>query len=378
MDLSTCHPNHSSVARPLLRLLIALSFVASTLQPAEAGDRVRTGYWKAGRAPDGWVLYETEHYQVQCAAGETLAMAVGAHAEAMLSVYRDMLPSRKKMPSFVIKIFADREGFLAYRPEASDFVAWYDKDEKELLAYDTGVMLGDRYGPGHIRLVNDYPRELSAWETERLDELFAEINDRYIEDLAGLVAHEAWHQYFHYYTVSWVAMPAWLDEGLGDYFLTARSDGAGGVDVGAVFPDGARISRQIIEDGIALPLGELFDLDQAGYYAEGWARYAQGWSVVHFLMHHDEAPMAELIPAYLKDFKKSKNFRKTNKSIFAGIDLEALDEQWRRWALSLPQDDPMGRLAERFAEMIGPGDLEAPQPWRDVYAWYRERALSER
>lgn len=360
------------------QLVVTLLLVAGSVPQAAAGDRVVPGRWKTGRAPQGWVVHETSNYQVQCAAGEDLAEAVGTHAEAMLAVYRELLPSRKKLPGFVIKVFADREGFLAYRPEAADFLAWYDKDEKELLAYDTGAMNGTRHGPANIRLGDGYPRQLSRREAEQLAELFEEISDRYTEDLAGLVAHEAWHQYFHYYTVSWVAMPAWLDEGLGDYFFTAHDDGSGGIAVGDVFADGARISLQIVEEEIALPLSELFDLDQDGYYEKAWARYAQGWSVVHFLMHHDDAHIAELIPRYLKHFKKSKNFRKTNVAIFDDIDLEQLDEQWRSWALSLELDDPLQQLAERFGEMIGPGDLDAPQTWRDVYGWFRARATAGR
>ncbi|MFT7463167.1 MAG: hypothetical protein ACI9EF_001511 [Pseudohongiellaceae bacterium] len=255
---------------------VAVVIALGLLWPSWAGDQVRPGPWKPGSAPEGWVIHETDHYQVQCAAGERLAGAVGVHAEAMLEVYGELLPARRKLLHFVIKVFANQEGFLAYHPEDERFVAWYDKDERELLAYDTGVLHGARHGSANIRLLDSYSSSFASRDGAQLAELFEEISERYTEDLAGLVAHEAWHQYFHGYTVSWVAMPSWLDEGLGDYFSTARGDEVGTIVVGAVYADGARITRQILEDQIALPIADLLDLDQDAYYEQGWARYAQG------------------------------------------------------------------------------------------------------
>ncbi|MFT7463166.1 MAG: hypothetical protein ACI9EF_001510 [Pseudohongiellaceae bacterium] len=95
-------------------------------------------------------------------------------------------------------------------------------------------------------------------------------------------------------------------------------------------------------------------------------------------MEHDDEGLAQLIPTYLKHFKKSKNFRKTNKHVFSVVDLATLDGEWRRWALSLKQEDPLQLLAERFGERIGPGDLDASQSWLDVYEWYRMREMDRR
>jgi hypothetical protein len=77
--------------------------------------------------------------------------------------------------------------------------------------------------PAIISVGEDVRAKLSEPERQRVAELVEAISDAYVPDTGRALSHEGWHQYFHMYTVSWVAMPSWLDEGVGDYFYMATA-----------------------------------------------------------------------------------------------------------------------------------------------------------
>src|SRR5262249_13171216 len=129
---------------------------------------------------------------------------------------------------------------------------------------------------------------LSDAEHQQVAKLVEAGADAYTFDLVRVLAHEGWHQYFHFYTVSWVPMPQWLDEGVGDYFFMApkeMSDGnLPGYEVGRIFTHRLRRIRRGIEDGDFTPFGKFMGIDQAAYYKNPSVNYAQGWSMVYFLL----------------------------------------------------------------------------------------------
>jgi hypothetical protein len=360
-------------ARPSVALAAFALLLAAG--PALAGDpQVRPGKWNPDKPPPGWLVVETDHYQVQSHVGEGKARRLADHLEGMLDLYREILPFRKRMPTFVLKIFEDQADFRAYSRAGSGALAYYDQGNRELVCYDTGIILGERDIPPEIRLGSDFDGELSEVEWERLHELFAEATDSYVFDLASVLSHEGWHQYFHYYTVSWVDMPSWIGEGLGDYFFTARrrEDGLG-YELGGLNHARLRVIRRAFEVGTSVSFGRLLEFAQADYYSNASVYYAQGWSMVHFLMENADRKHRELIPKLIKDFKRSKNFRKSTERVFKGHDLDELDTAWITWVLKTIPEDPLRTLAVEFSDKIGPEHLEAPQHWKDIY----ERHLLE-
>ena len=377
-------PVVTALTRVLLVLVTVVGSLASQVQkqvqvqeqvPLSAntpGDAaVRPGKWNPRKAPPGWVVVETKHYQVQSEVGEAKGAALGEHLEQMLEIYRDFLPFKKSMPTFVLKVFESRAHFRDYSRAGGGAVAYYDKANRELVSYDTGLVLGKLEMRRAIGLAPNMEAGFSDDELDTLDVLFDQITRSYTMDLANVLSHEGWHQYFHYYTVSWVPMPSWLDEGLGDYFFTARSDDSddedGSYELGALNHGRLRAIHRAFDEGTSVSFGKLLDFEQKDYYSNASVYYAQGWSMMHFLMQHDDERLQALIPKLIKDFKRSKNFRKSTAKVFKGHDLDELDSAWIGWALRSTPEDPLRRLAEQFGRTLGMEDLEGPTYWKLTY-----------
>jgi Flp pilus assembly protein TadD len=101
-------------------------------------------------------------------------------------------------------------------------------------------------------------------------------------------AHDArpllYHEYLHYVLHNrYPRLPAWLHEGLAEYYGTFEVDGEKGV-VG--LPEPARI--EVLRDRPLIPLARLFAGDsRSPEYLEPTARhtfYAESWALVHYLL----------------------------------------------------------------------------------------------
>ena len=360
-----------------MRALLALLLVAA---PALAGDpQVKEGPWNKRDVPKGWVTCETEHFQVQSQIGEDVAVKLGAHLESMLDLYAEFLPTRRKLEtSFVLKIFEAKKGMTDYagmKPDTT-VVAYYRQDTRELVGYDCGFILGKRTIPAALRLRPSTGDDLTDQDRMRINALLDAATDAYFFDLARVLSHEGWHQYFHFYTVSWVSMPSWLDEGLGDYFFMVhrdeKADGTVDYRLGDMNTHRLRSIRRGLEDGKAVTFEKLMDFEQADYYSNPGVFYAQGWSMVQFLMQSPDPARRELIPRLIKDFKDTKNFRKSTDKVFKKLDLAALDQEWIGWLLTQPLDDPLLTLAREFGDRLKPEGLEGETRLIDVYKWYLE------
>jgi hypothetical protein len=99
-----------------------------------------------------------------------------------------------------------------------------------------------------------------------------------------------YHELTHYFVMRGLASrPAWLNEGLAEYFSTAeiREDE---ISLGAVSLD----RLQLLETGSVLPLKDFFAIDTSSpYYNESSKAsvyYAQAWGFIHYLLHGEHAP----------------------------------------------------------------------------------------
>ncbi|MBM3985805.1 MAG: DUF1570 domain-containing protein [Planctomycetes bacterium] len=359
-----------------MKTALLASLLLAPLAAAADDEPVKSGPWNKRDIPAGWAVVETEHYQVQSQIGKETALRLGEHLEAMLEVYADFLPTRRKLETFVLKVFSDKAGFCEYsgfKPDTGT-VAYYNQADKELVGYDCGYVFGQRTTPPLLHLTDAATARLTANEVARLDELFDLATSAYTFDLARVLSHEGWHQYFHFYTVSWVDMPSWLDEGLGDWFFMAARDGQAGTEHGYRLGDmnwhRLRSVRRALEDGLTVTFERLMDFKQADYYANPGVFYAQGWSMVHFLLKSDDARRRELIPRLLKDFKDTKNFVKSTDKVFKGLDLAELDKEWIGWLLLQPVDDPLLDAARQFGAKVPVPDLKGEARLIKAYAWY--------
>jgi len=356
---------------------VLLILAAVPWQTARGDDEVTPpGKWNLGRVPAGWVLVQTSDYQLQSHCGKPKAVALGGHLQSMLELYRRFLPMRRSMDTFVVKLFHDRREFLRYagEDESSDNVGYWDPGHRELVAYDTGIILGHRDIPAQIGLAVGAADRLTFTQRQRLDPLFDAVTDAYVADTARVLSHEGWHQYLHAYAVSDVPMPAWLDEGIADWFATATRDSdrdaTHGYRIGEVNQSRLRALRRAMALGTTVSFGTMLGYEQAQYYADAEASYAQGWSMVHFLMQHVSKSHREIIPRLLADLRDSKNFKASTETAFRDVDLDALDAEWASWALREPVKDPMAELAREAAGHLRASDFVADAHWIDALRWH--------
>jgi hypothetical protein len=359
------------LAAPVLAApLLAAPVLAA---PAAAGDElVRPGKWNPKKPPKGWVVFESKHYQVQSQCGKAKAQALAAHLESMLEIYADFLPTRRKLDMFVLKLFKNRAAFVEYGKN-ENAVAYYSKYDGELVGYDTGIILGKRDIPAQLFLDVGIADRFTLTERQGLDPHFEAITDAYVMDTARVLSHEGWHQYFHFYTVSIVDMPSWLDEGVGDYFFMAtRDDQPTGSDyrLGDLNQGRLRVLQRAMEDGTTVTFERLMDFVQQDYYSNASVYYAQGWSMVHYLMQNPDPKYRELIPELIRDFKDTKNFRKSTDKVFKGLDLKQLDRDWIGWVLSQTSVDPMRHLVREYGTKLKSKELVGEKRWLAVYDWY--------
>src|SRR5688572_11064660 len=76
---------------PLLALLLAA---------AGCAHGPSRGLLAPDDVPEGWVVHETEHFQVQTDAGADHATSLGSRLERILVLYRQTLPCDRPMPRF--------------------------------------------------------------------------------------------------------------------------------------------------------------------------------------------------------------------------------------------------------------------------------------
>ena len=60
-----------------------------------AQERLRPGPWTRERIPDGWVVFNSKNYHVQCECGMDKAKRLAEHMEAMNKTYRSMFKPDK-------------------------------------------------------------------------------------------------------------------------------------------------------------------------------------------------------------------------------------------------------------------------------------------
>ena len=101
------------------------------------------------------------------------------------------------------------------------------------------------------------------------------------DSLTGIVYHELTH---YFLSRSLADRPAWLSEGLAEYFSTAEITKST-ISLGSV----SRERLQVIRNSPRLGIEELFRIDRnSPYYNEQTKAsvfYAQSWAFVHFMMH---------------------------------------------------------------------------------------------
>ncbi|MCO5168721.1 MAG: DUF1570 domain-containing protein [Planctomycetes bacterium] len=142
--------------------------------------------------------------------------------------------------------------------------------------------------------------------------------------------HEAFHQFIYTHAPE---VPSWLDEGLADYFSTTELHGASGFKVGSVHP--GRLAR--LRDALAgrgerpLSLREFTRLDDERFKGdEQLLNYAQGWGLVHFLLHAPSMGRKghALVRDYFLALREGRTPEEAHAATFGAVDLDRLEAAW--------------------------------------------------
>jgi hypothetical protein len=189
----------------------------------------------------------------------------------------------------------------------------------------------------------------------------------------SVMFHEAFHQYIHF-AVGDVSPHSWFNEGHGDYF--AGMSVKGGVIKFEPFDWRVDYLKSYIrEKKDLIPLRSLLRYPQREYYSNAGLKYSQGWALIYYLRQvcKDQAAKASLdtyfkfvadnIEAFrakkkedggadtggesvpglpgieIPDFEDAKKVEEILSqaidTAFKGIDLEALDADFRAWVEKL-------------------------------------------
>ena len=68
--------------------------------PLPGDPKLRPGEWNPRKAPEGWTVVESRHYQVQSQVGDSKAQRLAEHLEGMLPLYRSLMNSVRRLMSW--------------------------------------------------------------------------------------------------------------------------------------------------------------------------------------------------------------------------------------------------------------------------------------
>lgn len=318
--------------RHIFTLVTAAILLVPTLAQAQSGStqdlrKIKKGRWPSNYKPKGWVRIKTRHYEVQSQAGIEKARRLGAHMEEMMKVYKKRFrPGKSFTKKSTIKLLKSRGAFRAYGAPAAAG-AYYSPGDREMVCYDTGKWMDE-----------EKVRGPSTGKETELAEMARRARERYKMDILGAAAHEGWHQYFHWLVVSLVQLPSWINEGMGDYFYTARPRKVKGknkmvAELGRLNGLRLPVIQRAVKSNRHVPLRELLQYSQRQYYSNASVCYAEGWSLCQFMFHGGNKKYARVINKFVKLVMNDTNMPVVTKKAFKGIDLDQLEADWKAWVL---------------------------------------------
>lgn len=312
-------------------LAILLLFAVDASGQRRGRGTIRSGPWTTkSKIPDGWIVLRTKNYEIQSQCGKDKAKRLGKHMEVMNKVYRRMFrPDKDGAKKQVIKLFKNRKAYLRYEAPPSS-AAYYSRSDREMVCYDTGKWSDE-----------GTTAPLTGSKASALERRLSRLGDLMKMDLLGCAAHEGWHQYFSWYTVSLTAaLPSWINEGMGDYFYTAAPKEVRGrkipAKLGRLNEGRLMVLKAAVRQGRFVPLKELITMSQRAFYANPGVCYAEGWAFCQFLLHSGNKKYMKVIPNFVRYVRNDSNYDDVRVRAFKGIDMEELEGEFKAWIDELP------------------------------------------
>jgi len=252
--------------------------------------------WLAPAVPD-WVRVDTPHFVVYGPSGDRQTRSIASEFERFREAIGRVMPAAvvdSPVPTVVV-LFEDAKSFAPFVPR-----------------------------------FNGKPLQLDGYfqGTETDNVIALSLANR--ESALRIVFHEYTHL-----VISGMTLPAWVNEGLAEYYSTfeMQPDGRGGVS-GRPIP----LHLQLIYDRPLLKIDELLEVERdSPLYNEGDRRsvfYAQSWGLVHMLMSGDRARY-ESFTRYLKLTSEGTPSRDAWRLAFGAFDAVAeLKSYIRRFSMA--------------------------------------------
>lgn len=325
-----------------------------------AQNEIRPGPWQtAGKVPAGWVVHNSKNYHVQSQCGIEKAKRLAAHMEVMQVAYRKMFkPDKDGSKQQTIKLFDSKATFHAYgAPQGA--AAYYSPGDREMVCYDTGKWSDEE------KVAT--PITGAEGGSEPKGRKRSRFEDMMTMDLLGCAAHEGWHQYYHWLVVSRVALPSWINEGMGDYFYTAspnRQKKKPTAELGRMNNGRLWVLQAAKRQDRMEPLAKFVTMLQQDYYANPSICYAQGWALCQFLLHGANGKYAKVIPTYINLLKNDTNWQSVQDKAFKGIDFAVLEREFKAFIDTMKPDveDPFQPDEEDDKGTGGEGGVPGTDP----------------
>lgn len=210
------------------------------------------------------------------------------------------------------------------------------------------------------------PRSAGYWNSEQEELVFYDASDktnkskRSNDDNTFIVLyHEAFHQYIHY-SAGELPPHSWYNEGHGDYFSGALIKGGKLKRIG-VNPWRVGTIKAAVGRGDFVPWKKIIRYSQMEYYRNARLCYAQGWSMIYFLLNskkvESHADWSRILPTYFEVLKatyaqeledrgnpEEAKLRaeagraareKAVEAAFHGVELDELQDVWEDFVLGL-------------------------------------------
>lgn len=273
---------------------------ALRLTPRHTNEAVRAAIDEFRRefGADGAVV-EGKHYVVLTNLGGFLARKIAVRMDSMFEEYEKRLIFDEKIADrFLVKVYRSAEEYQAHGGP-----------------------------PGTVAYFSSQGRELVAHAQAAEDAMFASL------------FHEGMHQFLHFYLP---APPIWFDEGLAEYFETARLRASGGGDAGCAYDvgmkDRAAVShlRSAVKNGATIPLARLLEMSREEFYGESRSmNYMCAWAFTHFLLESGDRTLKQLWLDYFFAIRGGASQKEANEKVFGKLDMATLERLFKSYLSKL-------------------------------------------
>ena len=260
------------------------------------------------RAGEGWTSVRSQNFYVAGEVTEAELRTVADRLEQFRDAFTQLFPqfdingSRSRVN---VLIFRDAESYRPFKPKRSDGTA-----DETIAGY---FLAGEN--------VNYITLAMKGGKTDPF--------------------HTIFHEYIHFLLKSRngkAELPAWLSEGLAQYFETLHIMADGRVVMGSAPQNRLGLLRR----GEMIKASELFAAQRttlhSGVTVQRSMFYAQSWLLVHYLLHNGQGKPGERLEQFLRAVGQGSDTEKGLKQIY-GLGTEQLNETLKTYVQqpALPQ-----------------------------------------